>query len=64
MNTQAKKKELKLSCERLINQEKQELEIKIKEEIQKQITQDIEEYMRKARIHISEKMWKIRKRIL
>ena len=56
MNTQAKKNELKLSCERLINQEKQELEIKIKEEIQKQITQDIEEYMRKARIHISEKM--------
>ncbi len=56
MNTQAKKKELKLSCERLINQEKQELEIKIKEEIQKQITQDIEEYTRKARIHISEKM--------
>lgn len=56
MDIQAKKQELFSSCERLVNGEKQELEIKIKEKKEKQITQEIEEYIRKTRIHISKKM--------
>lgn len=56
MDIQAKKQELFLSCERLVNKEKQELEVKIKEEIKKQITQEIEEYARKTRDSLSEKV--------
>lgn len=53
MDIQAKKQELFLSCERLVNTEKQELEVKIKEEIERQIIQEIEEYTRKTRVRLS-----------
>ncbi len=56
MDIQSRKQELFLSCERLVNEEKNELEIKIKDKIEKQITKEIEEYIRKTRIHISKKV--------
>lgn len=56
MDIQDRKQELFLSCERLVNGEKQELEIKIKEKIEKQIAQEIEEYIRKTRSYVSKKV--------
>lgn len=61
MDTSLKKEDLKESCKRLVDKEKQELEIKIKENMQEQIILEIQEYTEKQEAAYQKKCEKIEK---
>lgn len=64
MNISLRIEELKESCRRLASKEKDELEEKIKKEIDDQIYAEVEEYNSKQELAYQKKCARIRKRIL